>query len=172
MDITTEMTRWITENISYVIIALTALLLIALVIFININMRLAKLNRRYQQMMQGIDGGNLETALLRYLDTVKLAGDKADRLELECRRLDTRLQSCVQKLGAVRFNAFEGTGSDLSFAVALLDARDNGVVITSIFGRNESRIYAKPITDGQSAYFLTDEEKQALAEAKGKFSKG
>jgi hypothetical protein len=167
----TQLTSWVTENISYVILALTALLMLALIIFININMRLAKLNRRYQQMMKGIDSGNLEAALLKHLDAVKQAGDKAASLETECRRLDARLQSCVQKMGVVRFNAFEGTGSDLSFAIALLDAHNNGVVLSSIFGRNESRIYAKPVENGQSSYFLTDEEKQALADAKEKFSK-
>jgi hypothetical protein len=65
-------------------------------------------------------------------------------------------------LRIVRFNAFEDTGSDLSFAVALLDADYNGVVLSSIFGRNESRTYAKPVVAGQSSYFLTNEEKEAL----------
>lgn len=172
MDVMTAITSWVTVNLSYVIIGTTFLLILALIIFVNINMKLAKLNRRYQQMMRGIDGGNLEAALLRQLETVQQASDKAARLEGECRALDARLKNCVQKLGVVRFNAFEGTGSDLSFAVALLDAANNGVVLSSIFGRNESRIYAKPVVDGQSSYFLTDEEKQALADARGKFSKG
>ena len=71
----------------------------------------------------------------------------------------------VQKVGVVRFSPFEEIGSDLSFAIALLDHHHNGVVLSSIFGRDESRCYAKPIKNGESNYVLTEEEKQALSEA-------
>lgn len=171
MDFMTQFTAWLTVNLHYVIIALTALILIALIVFININMKLAALNRRYRAMMQGADGANLEGVLMQHLDAVKDATAKVAALDQECRRLDSRLQNCTQKIGVVRFNAFEDTGSDLSFAIALLDARDDGVVISGIFGRNESRTYAKPVSAGQSSYFLTAEEKQALAAAKENFPK-
>ena len=75
-------------------------------------------------------------------------------------------KKAIQKVGVVRFNAFSNTGSDLSFAVALLDHYDNGVVFSSLFGRNESRIYAKPIRGGESTYLLTEDEKEALQKAK------
>jgi hypothetical protein len=68
----------------------------------------------------------------------------------------------------VRFRAFEDMGSDLSYAVALLDAHNNGVVLSSIFGREDSRSYAKPIEDGKSSYPMTQEEEQALKEAMAK----
>ena len=73
---------------------------------------------------------------------------------------------CVQKVGVVRFRAFEDTGSDLSFAVALLDSEDNGVVLSSLFGRTESRVYAKPVEHGASSYLLSTEENEALSKAK------
>jgi len=73
----------------------------------------------------------------------------------------------IQQVGIVRFNAFDNTGSDLSFAVALLDAAKNGFVLSGIYGREESRVYAKPVLQGESTYTLTKEEKQAL-EAAGK----
>jgi hypothetical protein len=171
MDIMAEFTLWLTENLQYVIIALTALIFIALIVFININIKLAKLNRRYQKMMQGTDGTNLESILFQHIDTVKVATTKVATLEQETRRLDDQLRYCIQKLGIVRFNAFEDTGSDLSFAVALLDTNDNGVVLSSIYSRSESRVYAKPVVAGQSTYFLTAEEKKAIAEAREIFSK-
>lgn len=68
-------------------------------------------------------------------------------------------------MGIVRFNAFDGTGSDLSFSVALLDSRRNGVVITSLYGRNESRVYGKPVENGESPYTLSPEEKEAIEKA-------
>jgi hypothetical protein len=171
MDFMAQFTVWLTDNLQYVIIALTALIFIALIVFININMKLARLNRRYQKMMEGTTGTNLENILFQHIDTVKDATAKVAALEQESRRLDGRLKNCVQKLGVIRFNAFEDTGSDLSFAVALLDSNDDGVVFSSIYSRSESRVYAKPVSAGQSSYFLTDEEKKALAEAKEVFYK-
>lgn len=161
-----QFAAWLTANLEYVIIALTVLIFIALIVFINVNIKLAQLNRRYQKIMQGVDGANLENILFQHIDTVKDATARVAALEQASRHMDARLQNCLQKLGVVRFNAFEDTGSDLSFAVALLDSHDNGVVVSSIYSRSESRVYAKPVTAGQSTYFLTAEEKQALAQAK------
>ncbi len=171
MDYMTQFTVWLTGNLQYVIISLTGLIFIALIVFININIKLGKLNRRYKKMMQGTDGTNLESILFQHIDTVKDATAKVAALEQETRRLDGRLKYCVQKMGIVRFNAFEDTGSDLSFAVALLDSNDDGVVFSSIYSRSESRVYAKPVSAGKSTYFLTDEEKKAIAEAREIFSK-
>jgi len=171
MDFMAQFTAWLTENLQYVILALTVLIFIALIVFININIKLARLNRRYQKLMEGTSGANLENILFQHIDTVKDAAAKVAALEQESRRLDERLKYCAQKIGVVRFNAFEDTGSDLSFAVALLDSNDDGVVFSSIYSRSESRIYAKPVTAGKSTYFLTAEEKQALAAARENFSK-
>ena len=79
--------------------------------------------------------------------------------------MDALLQRAVTRMGIVRFSAFDGMGSDLSYAVALLDSHDNGVVLYSIFGRDESRGYAKPVEGGHSSYTLTQEEKEALKDA-------
>lgn len=170
MDQTTQITAWLTVNLQYVIIALTVMIFLALIVFIHINIKLARLNRRYKAIMQGMDGVNLEGVLNQHLDTVRDAAAKVVKLEQECRRLDGILQKCIHKVGVVRFNAFEDTGSDLSFAIALLDSANTGVVISSIFGRSESRTYAKPVVGGASSYFLTAEEKQALVAAKEKSS--
>lgn len=157
-------------NLQYILLAMTILILLALVVFISINMKLSKMNKQYRKMMQGMDGQNIEGLLMTHIDDVRHAMKKVDALSLECQRLSGIAGTCVQNVGIVRFNAFEDTGSDLSFAIALLDAKNNGVVISSIFGRSESRTYAKPITDGQSPYFLSEEEKQALSKAREKCS--
>ena len=159
------------NNLQYVLLGITILILLALIIFININLKLSKMNRRYEKMMEGMEGSNLEKLLLDHIAEVHQALAEVDKLSKECRRLDGISKHTVQKLGIIRFNAFEDTGSDLSYAVALLDANDNGVVMSSIFGRNESRVYAKPIVNGQSTYFLTEEEKQALTQAQNYGSK-
>lgn len=171
MDYMTQITAWISANLQYIIITLTLLIFLALIVFISVNVKLSRLNRHYEQMMRGTNGVNLEQLLHHHIEQVKLVTTKTGQLDHDVQHLETTLRSSIQKVGMVRFNAFDDTGSDLSFAVALLNAGNDGVVISSIFGRNESRIYAKPIVAGQSSYFLTDEEKDALGKAQEKKSK-
>lgn len=165
MDYVGALTAWIAANLQGVLIFMTGMICLALIVFININIKLSRMSRRYRKLMQGVEGGNLEKLLLTHIEEVRDAVKRVDSLSASCRSLENTTRNCVQKVGIVRFNAFEDTGSDLSFAVALLDAQDNGVVISNIFGRNESRTYAKPIANGQSQYFLTEEEKAALEQA-------
>ncbi|MDD2732098.1 MAG: DUF4446 family protein [Candidatus Pacebacteria bacterium] len=75
---------------------------------------------------------------------------------------------CIQKTEVIRFNPFSGTGGDQSFSIALLDASNNGLVITSIFGHEGNRVYAKPIKQGGSSYTLSEEEKEVIRKAVGK----
>lgn len=161
----TAVSAFILANVHYILLVMTAFILAALIVFININIKLSKMNKRYRKMMRGMEGTNLEQLLMNHIDEVQQVMEKVDRLSAEYKRLDQRSRFCIQKMGVVRFNAFEDTGSDLSFAVAFLDADNNGVVLSSIFGRNESRSYGKPVSGGKSSYYLTDEEKQALAKA-------
>lgn len=162
MNYLTQFSTLIMENLHYVLLAMTVMILLALIIFVNINMKLAKMNRRYRKMMQGMEGANLERLLMGHIEEVRQALGKVEQLSAACGKMEKITSDCVQKIGIVRFNAFEDTGSDLSYAIAMLDGHNNGVVLSSIFGRNESRSYAKPVVDGTSSYFLTDEEKQAL----------
>jgi hypothetical protein len=156
---------FITNNKHYVILVMTVLLLFSLVIFININMKLSYMNKRYKKLMTGMDGSNIERILMAHIDEVRELMKKVDELENENKRIDVIAKKSVQKVGVVRFSAFEGIGSDLSYAVAVLDYNNNGVVFSSIFGREDSRCYAKPIIDSRSTYLLTDEEKRAIEEA-------
>ena len=89
---------------------------------------------------------------------------KKDNSEIKAyyTKLDKDISSCIQKVGLVRYNAFRDVGSDLSFAIALLDGNDTGVVLNGLYGSDSSNIYAKPIKGGISAYQLSEEEKYAL----------
>ena len=165
MEIAKMLNVFVVNNLQYIIVVLTIMMLLALIVFISINIKLNRLTRRYRKMMQGTDGLNLERMLLAHVDEIRQATKKVEQLDEKYNIINQNLQQTVQKVGIIRFNAFEDTGSDLSFAVALLDANNNGVVLSSIYGRNEFRIYAKPINKGQSTYFLTEEEKEALRQA-------
>lgn len=72
----------------------------------------------------------------------------------------------VQKVGVVRFNPFKETGGDQSFSIALLDSQDNGLVISSLYTREGTRVYCKPIEEGKSKYNLSKEEEMAIEQAK------
>jgi hypothetical protein len=83
------------------------------------------------------------------------------------RRLGEFVEGAVQHIGVVRFDAFEDMGGRLSFSAALLDGHGDGVVITSINGRQDARCYAKRVENGTSIHNLSDEEEQAIREALG-----
>ena len=81
------------------------------------------------------------------------------------KRLAERMQGTVQHVGVVRFDAFEDMGGRLSFSAALLDDKGDGVVITSINGRQDTRCYAKQVRNGTSIHNLSEEEEQAIRES-------
>lgn len=81
------------------------------------------------------------------------------------RRQQTDIEGAVRNVGLVRYDAFEDVGGRLSFSCALLDARGNGVVVTSINGRQDTRVYAKPIVEARSHYNLSIEEEEAIRQA-------
>lgn len=69
---------------------------------------------------------------------------------------------CFRKIGFVKYNAFDNIGNNLSFAFTILDGKNDGFCLSSVYGRNESRIFAKPIIDGKCLYSMSEEEKKAL----------
>jgi hypothetical protein len=75
------------------------------------------------------------------------------------------IEGAVRHVGLVRYDAFEDVGGRLSFSCAMLDAKGNGVVMTSINGRQDTRVYAKPVIEGRSAYNLSIEEEEAIRQA-------
>jgi hypothetical protein len=86
----------------------------------------------------------------------------ARQLAEEQRRLHDQMSTSVQRVGLVRYDAFEDMGGHLSFSAALLDADGNGLVITSINGRQDTRCYAKPVESWTSGHNLSEEEEQAI----------
>lgn len=138
-------------------------LIIASIIFLN---KAAILKKRYKALMMGREGVNIEELLNRYGGMISEGLEKQKAFESRLTEVEQQLKLSVSGVGLVRFNAFQETGSDLSFSLALLDRHQNGVVVTSIFGREDSRCYGKPVREGQSTHLLSEEEMKALSEAK------
>lgn len=91
-----------------------------------------------------------------------------DKLSGKFERFKKESKWSLQKVGIVRFNPFSETGGNQSFSIALLDGNNSGVVITNLFSQEGSRVYGKPIKNGQSEYLLSEEEKLAIEKAKTK----
>ena len=108
------------------------------------------------------NGNNLDEMLKKYLDEVNNIKQDNSEIKAYYTKLDYDISTSIQKIGLVRYNAFQNVGSDLSFAVALLDRDNNGFVLNGIYGSESSNIYAKPIKNGESTYQLSEEEKQAI----------
>jgi len=81
------------------------------------------------------------------------------------RRQEELIRGAVRHVAVLRYDAFEDVGGRLSFSCALLDDQGDGVVITSINGRQDTRVYAKPIIEGKSRYNLSTEEEEAIRQA-------
>ena len=142
-------------------ILITNLILIILVFSLLIY--IIYLNKKYVKYMNKLgNGNNLDEMLKTYLEDVKNIKKDNSEIKAYYTKLDNDINSSIQKIGLVRYNAFKDVGSDLSFAVALLDGENNGIVFNGIYGSESSNIYAKPIKNGESSYQLSDEERYAI----------
>src|SRR5258706_13010366 len=151
---------------------LIAGMLVALVLFaigfMFLLSRLGKLNRQYARLTRNTSGGNLEEILHGYMDAVNGIVARVDGLEKRAAELEEAQRGCLQRVGVVRFDAFEEVGGEQSFAVVMLDEERNGVSFSSVYSRNDVRVYAKAIKNGSATFKLTAQEQKAMAEANGK----
>ena len=134
--------------------------------FISILYSNIKLKNKYNKFMKKIGNGkNIEEDLENYMYRVERVERQNAEIISYCKNLDDEVAKCIQKVGIVRYSAFKDTGSDLSFAVAMLDENNDGVVFNGIYSRELSHIYAKPVKKGVSEYTLSEEEKEAIRRA-------
>jgi hypothetical protein len=124
--------------------------------------RLGRLRRRLDGLTRGADGQSLGTVLDAHLDKVYAVAREVDELSARSAVLAAAGRRAIQRVGLVRFNPFEDTGGNQSFALALTDAAGNGFVVSSLHSRTGTRVYAKAITDGRSDGALSAEETEAL----------
>lgn len=137
--------------------------LLLLILYICNLLSLKKINRNYKKFMKKIgNGNNIEETLEKYISRVEEASSQNKEIMQYCQRLDKEVSLCVKKIGMIRYNAFKDTGSDLSFALAMLNDNNDGVLLNGIYSREMSNIYAKQIQEGKTNSKLSEEEKQAL----------
>ncbi len=148
------------------LVAIASIMILLLIGFVVLFVRFSKLNKRYKNFMEKLgQGKNLEEDLETYMYRVDKVERQNAEISNQVETMEKDLTNCVQKIGMVRYNAFKDVGSDLSFALALLDENNNGVVLNGIYAREMSNIYAKPIENGKSTYVVSEEEAQAIQKA-------
>ncbi len=152
-------------NEIYIVFGLLVAAIVELIWILILHVRLSNYAKSYKRFTGGRKGESLDKLLSSYLNTVEENVDKVTGFEERMGKLEKRMEFSLQKVGIIRYNAFTGMGSDQSFSIALLNQDDDGVVITGIFGRDDTVTYAKPIEGGNSRYKLSAEELQAIDRA-------
>jgi len=125
----------------------------------------ALMRRRLRRLFGEGEGVGLDELLDRQFRRLDTVAERVEALNRLHRELETLSQQSIQKVGVIRFNPFSDTGGDQSFAVALLDADGNGVVLSSLHGRADTRIFAKQVLAGRSKHALSEEEQDAIRKA-------
>ena len=149
------------------LIGLSFMMVILFIGFIILIVNNIKMNKKYKRFIKKLGSSrNIEEDLESFMYKVENVEKKNTEISNLFDNLQEDLSKCVQKIGIIRYSAFRDSGSDLSFAVALLDENDNGVVFNGIYSSEMSNIYAKPIESGNSKYTLSEEEIEAIKRAK------
>jgi hypothetical protein len=122
--------------------------------------------KKLSYFLLGKNGADLETLILSIQDNIKNLQAENLTASTEIQELKQISQLCIQKVGLVRYSPFLDGGGNYSFSLALLNHHYSGIIITNMYGRQQSRVYIKQITQGKSDIVLTEEEQTAIQTAK------
>ena len=155
----------INKFMPYIVLTLIVIIAVLFIIVCILLKDINKLEAKYRKFMKGTSKQTLEEMILEKVESIEENKKLSEKALDECARIESEMNSCVQKVAIVRYKAFENVGSDLSFSIALLDNNNDGIILTGIYGRQESTTYAKPVDKGISRYELSQEELSVLNEA-------
>jgi len=150
------------DNLALVLGVMGVVIIGLAIVAIVQSRRIRRATDAYRSLVSDSQGGSLQNLLDSHLGKVIEVGSKMEELAKLYDGLEVRSRGSLQHVGVVRFNPFEDTGSDQSFAIALLDDRRDGIVLSSLHGRGQTRVFAKPVEGGESKHQLSDEEAQAI----------
>lgn len=157
-----------------IVLAMGALIVLLFIFNIINRVKISMTLRKYKELNKVLSAGNsknIEETLVNYVKEVSFMKNSLNSVEMRCEDINDKILKTIQKVGFIRYNAFDDISSDLSFSVALLDGKANGFVMSNIYARDESNVYAKPVENGNSTYPLSREEKEAIERAMGDYVK-
>jgi hypothetical protein len=157
----------ISNNLDLFFAGILALCLLLLILLISCMVRLHKLNGKYKKFMTGSNGANLESRILARFAEIDGLKTDAKQLHEELDAVKENLMITYQKVGVVKYDAFKEMGGKLSFVLALLDKNNNGILLNSVHSSREGcYTYLKEIIKGESFLELSEDEREALEQAK------
>ena len=152
-------------DIGVVILVLCIIILILLVINITNICSINKLKKKYSKFMTGKNAKSLENEIIALFEDNKFIKSSIDKNKKDIRTLYKNMESTFQKIGIIKYDAFNQMGGKLSFCLALLDENNNGFTLNSVHSAEGCYSYTKEIINGESSISLGEEEKQALLKA-------
>ena len=150
---------------AFIFIFLLVLIVILFFMVVNVNMKYKRLKSSYSSFMRGHDGKNLEQSILEKFDELDEITEIAKKNRTDIKELFREMQNNYQKVGIVKYDAFNEMGGKLSFALTLLDGNNSGWVINAMHSREGCYTYIKEIVRGESYIELAEEEAESLEQA-------
>lgn len=150
----------------YVIIGLAVITVVLLILYIVNVVQMSQLKKRYKIFMSGKNAKNLEKTLIDRLDQIDTLLEANATNESNIKKLSANMKFTFQKVGLVKYDAFNEMGGKLSFSLALLNEKEDGFVMNAVHSREGCYTYIKEIIAGNSIIVLSPEEKEALDVAK------
>ncbi len=155
----------------YVIIGLAGLTAVLLIIILINVIQMHKLKKKYKMFMDGKNAKTLEESIMSRMDQIDYLVSSNQKNESDIKTINKNLKSTFQKVGLVKYDAFQEMGGKLSFSLALLNHVNDGFIINAMHSREGCYTYIKEIIDGNSIIALADEEKEALDMAMAYYTK-
>lgn len=150
------------------LVGLSAMTFFAVMWLLDVNNRYRQLQERLDGLFTDQEGVDLSQPIATLAARLEENVQQTRGLQAEVERLAEAVPHSVQAVGLIRFQAFSDYGGDQSFALALADAAGDGVVLSGIFAREGTRMYAKPLANWASSYSLGFEEEEAISQAQSR----
>ena len=160
-----EILEYIGIDPGIIMIVMAGLILILLILLIVNLAKTSGLKKKYKKFMEGQDGTSLEEIIRNTYEKYDEVSQKVNANAQNIEQIIANLKQTYQKMGIVKYDAFNEMGGKLSFSLALLDKENNGFIINSMHSREGCYTYIKEIVKGESYIVLADEEREALNEA-------
>ena len=154
-------------DIGYIIIGMLVFIIILFVLIIIFIIKEEKLRKKYKKFMSGKDAQSLENDIIRLYEDNKFLKNMVDINKKDIRQLYKDISKSFQKVGIVRYDAYQQMGGLLSFSLALLDENNNGFILNSVHSTEGCYTYTKEVKIGECKIELGNEERVALEQAMG-----
>lgn len=153
-------------DVGLIVLFLMLIVIVLIILVMKLQLQMSRLEKKYRMFMRGSDGQSLEKLLQRKLNVMDKILDNEEAQTDMLNKMKVIQDSTMNKYGVVKYDAFDDVGGKLSFAFAMLDKDDTGIVLNAVHSRDNCFLYIKEIVKGESYIMLSEEEIEALREAK------